>query len=110
MKFNPAEKWTIARYGQTVASGQPGWELIGLPLATPEHGDEMTRPVAQPLKVREVSKHRAPGLYWVKFNPDEKWTIARYGLTVASGQPGWELIGLPFATRERGDEMTQPAA
>ena len=49
---------------------------------------------------------RASGLYWVKFNPDEEWTIARLDLTVSSGQPGWELIGLPFATGERGDEET----
>jgi hypothetical protein len=51
---------------------------------------------------------RAPGLYWVKFNPNEAWTIARLDLTISSGQPGWELIGLPFATRERGDEEAQP--
>jgi hypothetical protein len=51
---------------------------------------------------------RVPGLYWVKFNPDEDWVIARYGLTVVSGQPGWELIGLPCAISARGDEEVQP--
>ena len=53
---------------------------------------------------------RIPGLYWVKFNPDETWTIARYNLTIVSGQPGWELIGLPIAIRERGDEEIRPVA
>jgi len=53
---------------------------------------------------------RVPGLYWVKFNPDETWTIARYSLTIVSGQPGWELIGLPCAIRELGNEETRPVA
>jgi hypothetical protein len=50
---------------------------------------------------------RAPGLYWVKFRPGEEWTIARFDLTASSGQPGWELIGLPIPIRERGDEETR---
>src|SRR5262245_59738109 len=53
---------------------------------------------------------RAPGLYWVKFNFDESWMIARYSVTIVSGQPGWELIGLPFVTQEYGDEETRPLA
>lgn len=51
--------------------------------------------------------HRAPGPYWVRLNPDEKWTIARFDLTIAHGEPGWLLFGLPCPLRVRGDEETR---